>query len=186
MENLGLEGMVQKLYDDTLRASRVMEKYAEYTVHPFARGSLTTSGVQYTNVTSGSTASSASYFIVDAAATVSPVAAGRDADDLDEIELGLTAEFKKDTTAAAASSLGYQWQIKGNANTTWTALCSTKQIVATTAFVARTLSGYFTNSGTNYKTLPVDIRLVMMNKTKGSGLARIKSSSYVKIKAKHS
>ena len=186
MENLGLEGMIQKLYDDTLRALRVMEKYAEYTVHPFARGGLTTSGVQYTNVTSGSTASSASYFIVDAAATVSPIAAGRDADDLDEIELGLTAEFRKDTTAAAGSTIGYKWQIKGNANTTWTDLSTTKSLVATTAFVERTLSGYFTTTGTNYKTLPIDIRLVMLNKTAGNAVARIKSSSYVKIKAKHS
>lgn len=181
-----LENILQRVFKNTYRALQVVPKYTEYTVHPWGRGNLTTSGVQYTSVSSGSTlaGSSATYFGIDPSATINPANAD-DIDDLDELEMAITFRAMKVSTAAVGSSLGYKLQGKNSSNSTWTDLSSTKQYLMTTAWVERTLSGYADVSG-NVNVIPFNLRLAAINKTLGDAKLRIKNSSYVKIKGKKS
>jgi len=178
-----MEEIIRHVYKDTYRALQVMEKYNAYTIHPFGRGSLTTDGVQYSGVTTGSTGTT-DWKTVDSAATIRPIAPTDDTDDMDELELGLTAEFKNSSVTTGKTTLGYVWQIKDDTETTWTNLHTTKSVASThTTWTARTLSGRITPAA-GYNKLPFNIRLRMMNKKASHGLARIKNSSYVKVMSK--
>jgi hypothetical protein len=144
----------------------------EHVEHPFGKGNLTSDGIQWSAEKDTTTPN------VDVeveCVTVRPPALG----DLLEVEFGLTATFRAVTTATA--DLIYKWQAR-NKGGTWVDLHSavTKTNIGTT-YVEETRSGRF-KPVANFNALPFEVRLVLQCNEENEGRAKIKNSSYVRVK----
>ncbi len=144
----------------------------EHTEHPFARGNLTSDGIQWCTEKDTTTPD------VDVeveSGTIKPPALG----ELIEVEFGLTAAFK--AVSSATADLIYKWQAR-NKGGTWVDLHSaaSKTDIGTT-YVEETRSGYF-KPVANFNSLPFELRLVIQCNELNQGRAKIKNSSYVRVK----
>jgi len=144
----------------------------EHTEHPFAKGDLTSDGIQWSAEKDTTTVD------VDVemeSATIKPPALG----ELIEVEFGLTAAFR--AVSSATADLKYKWQAR-NKGGTWVDLHTevTKTNIGTT-YVEETQSGRF-KTVANFNSLPFDIRLVIQCNEANEGRAKIKNSSYVQVK----
>ena len=122
--------------------------HAEY---PFAKGNLTSDGIQWSAEQDTSTAG------VDVEAesvTISPPALGA----MIEVEFGLTAAFR--AVSSATADLTYKWQAR-NKGGTWVDLhgAVTKTNIGTT-YIEETRSGRF-QLVTNFDSLPFEVRFII-------------------------
>ena len=143
----------------------------EHTEYPFARGALTSDGIQWSDEKDTTTAG------VDVEVenvTIKPPAWGA----MIEVEFGLTAAFR--AVSSATADLTYKWQAR-NKGGTWVDLHSavTKTDIGTT-YVEETRSGRF-QLVTNFDSLPFDVRLLIQCNEANEGRAKVKSSSYVRV-----
>lgn len=144
----------------------------EHSEYPFAKGDLTSGGIQWSAEVDTTTAG------VDVeveSVTIKPPALGA----LLEVEFGLTAAFR--AVSSATADLTYKWQAR-NKGGTWVDLHSavTKTNVGTT-YVEETRSGRF-KTVANLDTVPFEVRLVIQCNEANQGRAKVKNSSYVGIK----
>jgi len=144
----------------------------EHTEYPFARGNLTADGIQWSAEKDTTTAG------VDVeveGVTIRPPALGQ----MLEVEFGLTAAFR--AVSSATADLTYKWQAR-NKGGAWVDLHSavTKTDVGTT-YVEETRSGRF-QPVTNFDSLPFEVRLLIQCNEANEGRARVKNSSYVRVK----
>ncbi len=144
----------------------------EHTEHPFARGNLTSDGTQWSTEKDTTTAD------VDVEVenvTIKPPALGK----MIEVEFGLTAAFR--AVSSATADLIYKWQAR-NKGGTWVDLHSavTKTDIGTT-YVEETKSGYF-KAVANFNSIPFEVRLIIQCNEANEGRAKIKNSSYVRVK----
>jgi len=144
----------------------------EHVEYPFARGDLTADGIQWSAEKDTTTVN------VDVeveSVLVKPPALGG----LLEVELGLTAAFR--AVSSATADLVYKWQAR-NKGGTWVDLHSavTKTNIGTT-YVEETRSGRF-KLVANFNALPFEVRLILQCNEANEGRARIKNSSYVRVK----
>ncbi len=144
----------------------------EHAEYPFAKGNLTSDGVQWSAEKDTTTAD------VDVeveSVTIKPPALGN----LIEIEFGLTAAFR--AVSSATADITYKWQAR-NKGGTWVDLHSavTKADIGTT-YVEETLSGRF-KTVANFDSLPFEVRLIIQCNEANEGRAKVKNSSYVRVK----
>ena len=144
----------------------------EHTEYPFARGGLTSDGIQWSSEVD--TATQNTDVEVESVA-VRPPALG----ELLEVEFGLTAAFR--AVSSATADLVYKWQAR-NQGGTWVDLHSavTKADIGT-SYVEETRSGRF-QMVSNFNSLPFEVRLVVQCDEADEGRARVKNSSYVRVK----
>ncbi len=144
----------------------------EHTEYPFARGNLTSDGIQW-SVEKDTTTPNTDVEVESV--TIKPPAMGA----IVEVEFGLTAAFRVVSTATA--DLKYRWQAR-NKGGIWVDLHSevTKTDVGTT-YVEETRSGRF-KPVTNFDALPFEVRLVIQCNEANEGRAKVKNSSYVRVK----
>ncbi len=143
---------------------------------------LTTAGVQWSTFveTTSTPTSKSSNYIATQATTISWP--GLEGYNVDEMEAGLTGSFMS-TKGTSGTTIAFRWEIKDDDETTWTAISTFKKIAGgTSTGVERTVSGSV-SLGAGYKKLPLLIRMRAYARTT-HGKIRIKSSSYVAIKAK--
>jgi hypothetical protein len=142
-----------------------------HTEYPFAKGDLTSDGVQETEVDT----TTADTDIAIETVTIEPPAAGS----IVEVEFGLTASFRAVTSATA--DIIWKWQARDK-DGTWVDLHSavTEADIGTT-YVERTRSGRFATVA-DFDAVPFDIRLIIQCNELNEGRAKIKNSSYVKVK----
>lgn len=143
----------------------------EHIEHPFGKGNLTATGVQYSTAVDTTTAN------VDVAietVIVQPPNLGN----IVEFEFALTAAFCAVSTATA--DLIYQWQAR-NKDGTWVNLhvAVTKTNINTT-YVEETYSGRFMPTA-NFNAVPFDVRLIIQCNEANEGRAKTKNSSYIKL-----
>ena len=143
----------------------------EHTEYPFAKGDLTSDGIQWSAETDTTTAD------VDVeveSVTIKPPALG----EVIEVEFGLTAAFR--AVSSATADLTYKWQAR-NQGGTWVDLHSAvaKTDIGTT-YVEETRSGRFALVD-NFDSLPFEIRLIIQCNEANEGRAKLKNSSYVKV-----
>ena len=143
----------------------------EHIEHPFARGNLTSDGVQWSDE---HTTATDDYEEVESVA-ISPPALG----DVLEFEFGLTCAVK---SSGATETVLFKWQAR-NRSGTWVDLHSEVTYSAdASAYKEYTYSGYF-KPVTNFNNVPFDVRLAI--KSGGAGgenaVGKTKSSSYVKV-----
>ncbi len=143
----------------------------EHTEYPFAKGDLTSDGIQWSAEQDTSTTE------VDVEVenvTINPPALGA----MIEVELGLTAVFR--AISSATADLTYKWQVR-NKGGTWTDLHSavTKTDIGTT-YIEETRSGRF-QLVANFNSLPFEVRLIIQCNEANEGRAKIKNSSYVRV-----
>ena len=143
----------------------------EHTERPFAKGDLTSDGVQWSDEKDTTTAG------VDVeveSVTIKPPALGA----MIEVEFGLTAAFR--AVSSATADLTYKWQAR-NEGGTWVDLHSavTKTDIGT-AYVEETSSGRF-KLVENFDSLPFEVRLLIQCNEADEGRAKVKNSSYVKV-----
>jgi hypothetical protein len=143
----------------------------EHVEHPFARGNLTSDGVQWSAEHMTSTDD---YEEVESV-TITPPALG----DVLEYEFGLTCAVK---SSGATESVLFKWQAC-NQGGTWVDLHSEVTYAAdASAYKEYTYSGRF-EPVANFNKLPFDVRLVI--KSGGAGgenaVGKTKSSSYVRV-----
>ncbi len=143
----------------------------EHTEYPFAKGNLTSDGIQWSAEKDTTTAG------VDVeveSVIVKPPAWGA----MIEVEFGLTAAFRAVSTATA--DLIYKWQAR-NKGGTWVDLHSavTKTNIGTT-YVEETRSGRF-KPVANFNSLPFEVRLIVQCNETNEGRAKIKNSSYIRV-----
>jgi len=144
----------------------------EHTEHPFARGNLTSDGVQWS--AEKDTAAADTDVVVEAV-TIRPPALG----EVIEVEFGLTAAFR--AVSSGTADLIYKWQAR-NKGGTWVDLhgAVTKSNIGTT-YVEETRSGRFPTQS-NFDTPPFEVRLIFQCNEADQGRARTKNSSYVRVK----
>lgn len=144
----------------------------EHTEYPFARGDLTSDGIQWS--AEKDTAAADTDVVVESV-TIKPPALG----EMIEVEFGLTAAFR--AVSSSTADLIYKWQAR-NKGGAWVDLHSgvTKTNVGTT-YVEETRSGRFpTQSG--FDSLPFEVQLVIQCNEADEGRAKAKNSSYVRVK----
>ena len=144
----------------------------EHTEYPFAKGDLTSDGIQWSAEKDTTTAD------VDVeveSVTIKPPALG----ELIEVEFGLTAAFR--AVSSSTADLIYKWQAR-NKGGTWVDLHSavTKTDIGTT-YVEETRSGRF-KTVANFDSLPFEVRLIIQCNEANEGRAKIKNSSFVRVK----
>ena len=144
----------------------------EHTEHPFAKGDLTSDGIQWSAEKDTTTAG------VDVeveSVTIKPPALGA----MIEVEFGLTAAFR--AVSSSTADVTYKWQAR-NKGGTWVDLHSavTKTDIGTT-YVEETWSGCF-KTVANFDSVPFEVRLIIQCNEVNEGRAKIKNSSYVRVK----
>ena len=144
----------------------------EHTEYPFAKGDLTSDGIQWSDEKNTTTAD------VDVeveSITIKPPALG----EMIEVEFGLTAAFR--AVSSSTADLTYKWQAR-NKGGTWIDLHSavTKTDIGTT-YVEETRSGRF-KTVANFNSLPFEVRLVIQCNEANQGRAKIKNSSCIRVK----
>ena len=143
----------------------------EHIEHPFARGSLTADGVQWS---SEHTTSTDDYEEVESV-TITPPALG----EVLEYEFGITCAVK---SSGASESVLFKWQAR-NSGGSWVDLHGEVTYAAdASAYQEYTYSGRF-KPVANFNSVPFDVRLFI--KSGGAGgenaVGKTKNSSYVKV-----
>jgi len=144
----------------------------EHTEYPFAKGDLTSDGIQWSDEKDTTTAD----VDVDVeSVTMKPPALG----EMIEVEFGLTAAFR--AVSSGTADLIYKWQAR-NKGGTWVDLHSavTKSNIGTT-YVEETRSGRF-KTVANFDSIPFEVRLIIQCNEANEGRARIKNSSCTRLK----
>jgi len=143
----------------------------EHTEHPFAKGALTSDGIQWS---AGTDTTTADVDVEAESVTIKPPALGA----MLEVEFGLTAAFR--AVSSATADLIYKWQAR-NKGGTWVDLHAavTKTDIGT-SYVEETLSGRF-HPVTNFNLIPFEVRLIVQCNEADQGRAKAKNSSYVKV-----
>ncbi len=138
----------------------------------FGRGALTADGIQWSAEID--TAAPDADIEVERV-TVKPPALGK----LLEIEFGLTAAFR--AVSSATADLIYKWQAR-NAGGTWVDLHTvvTKTDIGIT-YIEETRSGRFAPVA-HFNSIPFEVRLIIQCNEANGGRAKVKNSSYVRIK----
>ena len=153
-----------------------MERLSEVTYHPFAKGALTTTGVQYSALL---TTTTDVYETVETVAVDFPMEAGRESEPIIEVEFGLTCEVY---SSGAAESVLFKWEASED-NATWVAIVPAVTYAAD-ASVAKeyTYSGRFLPVA-NFNEVPMYLRLQIQSGGAGGETAkgRTKNSSYVRV-----
>ncbi len=144
----------------------------EHTEYPFAKGNLTADGIQWSAEKDTTTVDTD---VEVESVTIKPPALG----EMFEVEFGLTAAFR--AVSSATADLTYKWQAR-NKGGTWVDLHSavTKTDIGTT-YVEETRSGRF-KLETNFDSVPFEVRLIIQCNEANEGRAKIKNSSYVRVK----
>jgi len=143
----------------------------EHIEHPFAKGNLTSDGVQWS---AEKTTSDDDYETVEEV-TVNPPLLGA----IIEFEFGLTAAVK---SSGATESVLFKWQAR-NKGGTWVDLHDEVTYAAdASSYQEYTYSGRF-NPVTNFNTVPFDIRLQIKSGAAGgeNAVGKTRNSSYVKV-----
>ena len=144
----------------------------EHTEYPFAKGNLTSDGIQWSAEVDTTTADTD---VEVESVTIRPPALGG----MIEVEFGLTASFR--AVSSATADLTYKWQAR-NKGGTWVDLHSavSKENIGTT-YVEETRSGRF-KPVDNFDSLPFEVRLLIQCNEANEGRAKIRNSSYVRVK----
>ena len=143
----------------------------EHIEHPFAKGSLTSDGVQWG---AEKTTVGDDYETVEEV-TVSPPALGA----VIEFEFGLTGAIK---SSGATESVLFKWQVR-NKGGSWVDLHDEVTYSAdASAYKEYTYSGRF-KPVANFNTVPFDIRLAIKSGAAGgeNAVGKTKNSSYVRV-----
>jgi len=143
----------------------------EHTEYPFAKGNLTSDGIQWSTEKDTTTAD------IDVEVeniTIKPPALGA----MIEVEFGLTAAFR--AVSSATADLTYKWQAR-NKGGSWVDLHSAvnKTDIGTT-YIEETRSGRF-KPVANFDSVPFEIRLIIQCNEADEGRAKVKNSSYVRV-----
>ncbi len=144
----------------------------EHTEYPLAKGDLTLDGIQWSAEKDTTTAG------VDVeveSVPINPPALGA----MIEVEFGLTAAFR--AVSSATADLTYKWQAR-NKGGPWVDLHSavTKTDIGTT-YIEETRSGSF-KTVADFDAVPFEVRLVIQCNEANEGRAKIKNSSYARVK----
>ncbi|MBM4447882.1 MAG: hypothetical protein FJ015_01415 [Chloroflexi bacterium] len=144
----------------------------EHAEYPFAKGALTSDGVQW-SAEVDTTTPDADVEVESVA--IRPPALG----EVLEVEFGLTAAFR--AVSSATADLIYKWQAR-NQGGTWVNLHSavTKTNIGT-SYIEETRSGRF-QMVSNFDSLPFEVRLVIQCNEASEGRAKVKNSSYIRVK----
>jgi hypothetical protein len=143
----------------------------EHVEHPFARGNLTSDGVQWS---AEKTTTGDDYEVVEEV-TINPPALGA----VIEFEFGLSCAVKSTGTL---ESVLFKWQAR-NKGGTWVDLHPEVTYPAdASTYKEYTYSGRFPPVA-NFNTVPFDVRLVIKSGGVGgeSAVGKTKNSSYVKV-----
>ena len=143
----------------------------EHVEHPFAKGNLTSDGVQWSTE---KTTATDDYETVEEV-TVNPPALGV----VIEFEFGLTCAVKSSSTLESAL---FKWQAR-NKGGTWVDLHNEVTYAAdASTYKEYTYSGRF-KPVTNFNTVPFDVRLIIKSGSAGgeNAVGKTKNSSYVKV-----
>ena len=143
----------------------------EHTEYPFAKGDLTSDGIQWS---AEHTTSTDDYEEAESVA-INPPALG----DVLEYEFGLTCVVK---SSGATESVLFKWQAR-NQGGTWVDLHSAVTYAAdASTYKEYTYSGRFEPVG-NFNSLPFEVRLITKSGSAGgeNALGKTKNSSYVKV-----
>jgi hypothetical protein len=144
----------------------------EHAEYPFAKGNLTANGLQWSNEVDTDTAD---IDVEVESIIIRPPALG----EILELEFGLTAAFR--AISSATADITYKWQAR-NKGEAWIDLHpAVNKANIGTNYIEESCSGRFrTQEGLD--SLPFEIRLVIRCNEAGEGRAKIKNSSYARIK----
>ena len=141
-----------------------------FTFHPFARGKLTSDGVQY--CTGINTATVDTNYNVEVV-SIDPPEPGV----IKEMTFGLTTGIN--AVSNAETQIKYTWQGR-NLDVSWVDLHTQVTNIPGTTALMNTVSGYFAPT-TNFNQVPCELRLIVEANIANEGYARTKNSSYFTV-----
>lgn len=143
----------------------------EHIEHPFAKGNLTSDGIQWSAEKDTTTINTD---VEVECVTIKPPAMGA----ILEVEFGLAAAFR--TVSSPTADLTYKWQAR-NKGGNWVDLHSaiTKTDLGTT-YVEEIRCGRF-KPVTGFDAMPFELRLIIQCNESNEGRAKVKNSSYVRV-----
>ena len=150
------------------------DPYAEHIEFPFAKGDLTSNGIQYSTLV---TTSDASWTEVESV-TIEPPIDSVDAGII-EVQFSLTGSFQ---SSGATKDVLFKWQAR-NKGGTWVDLHTAVTLAAdASALAEHTYSGTFVPVA-NFQNVPFDVRLVVQREdATEEAKGKTKNSSWVKVK----
>jgi hypothetical protein len=143
----------------------------EHVEHPFAKGNLTSDGIQWS---AEKTTTTDEYETVEEV-TVNPPALGA----VVEFEFGLTCAVK---SSGATEAVKFKWQAR-NKGGSWVDLHDEVTYPANaSSYHEYTYSGRF-KPVANFNAIPFDVRLIIKSGTAGgeNAVGKTKNSSYIKV-----
>jgi len=149
-----------------------MEAIVEHIEHPFAKGNLTSDGIQWSVEKSTTTDD---YETVEQV-TVSPPKLGA----IIELEFGLTCAVK---SSGSTEAVKFKWQACNKGGNTWVDLHNEVTYSPDAAtYEEYTYSGRF-QPVANFNAVPFDVRLAVKSGSAGgeNAVGKTKNSSYVKV-----
>ena len=152
-----------------------MERLSSVTLHPFGKGDLTATGVQYSDVVTGTTTT---YEDVEEVTIDVPLEAGRSTEPIVEVELGIT--WRQSCDGATDNAVG-RVQARDSGGTYVTIMTEVTNVAAGVTYEEWTYSGRF-ETVANLDVVPLDIKVqVRSDGTTNNGRAQVKNSSYVTV-----
>ncbi|MCW4051507.1 MAG: hypothetical protein NWE89_17435 [Candidatus Bathyarchaeota archaeon] len=171
-----LEQLFQEAFGEGNLALAVRDIYGTWTEYPFAKGNLTTDGVQWSAVVGGSSVSSG--YVVVSTATINP--SNLSSASIQEVKFNLVSQLE---TTYSTGVITFKWEAKDADNSTWTIISTERALTLATTFAGSTMSGYFLPVA-NFNSLPFHLRLRMKVDSASKGLGKVKNTSYVTVKYK--
>ena len=154
----------------------IVGKVIEIIEHPFAKGDLTSDGIQWSaevDTTTVNTDVTVESITIDQIKSGGgPGAEGT----LIEVEFGLTAAFK--AVSSATADIQFKWQAR-NKGGTWVDLHAYITITDPgTTYAERTRPGRF-KTVANFEKVPFDVQLIFQCNEANQGRAKTKNASYI-------
>jgi hypothetical protein len=141
--------------------------------HPFAKGSLTTNGVQYSTELSGGINTLSGYVAVEAVTVKNPVPGG-----LREIEFDLLGAVH---TNSSLANILYKWQGSDDA-TVWVDLCTAQTTSSTPYSIVRAAGSFSPVSGFLISGVSFAVRMVAAANSGDQVFAKTANSSYITMR----
>ena len=152
-----------------------MERLSSVTLHPFGKGDLTSTGVQYSDEVTDSTGA---WTTVESVTITVPIEAGRSTEPIVEVEFGLTYSIKSSSTS---KHVKHKCQARDSGGA-WVDLYA-EQTRTSDASADReyTFSGRF-ETVTNFDIVDFDLQFMIKREDSGeNALGKTKNSSYVTV-----
>lgn len=178
------DSILKKAYSSTVQALRVAEDNHIVTFHPWNASLLSTSTaaqwITTVNGAVGNTSKSTNYTTVGKT-TCSYLGFNKLCDTVGEMEFNLKMGI---SSTSGGATLGLIWQAKNSTGSTWATISGILwDTESTKTWTSTAVAWGYVTPATGLNKPSINVRALCWNKTASDGRFRIKTTSYIKMRA---